>query len=281
MPCRRDAGGGRARPRQVSGSPPGRDGWGCPRHGDGAAERGAGAGHGTRIGIYRPWTANMDEGWTRWLLDHYGVPYRTLTNEEIRGGGLADVDVVLLAGQNAQSILHGYPAGRMPEPYTGGIGDRGVEALRSFVEGGGRIVALDDANDFLAYQFDIPVGNALAGLGREEFYIPGSLVRIRRGSGAPGRVRHAAGGRGVLPGQPRLRRDGAGGGGRGPLWQRGHPAQRLGGGGRRAPGGRPAVVRVPYGRATWCSSGSGPSSGDSPPGRSSCCSTPCRATPEP
>jgi hypothetical protein len=132
----------------------------------------------SRIGIYRSWTGNMDEGWTRWLLDHYGVPYRTLTNREIQGGALADVDVLLLAGQNAQSILHGYPEGRMPAPYTGGVGPRGVAALRSFVEGGGRIVALDDANDFLVYQFDIPVGNALSGLRRDQFYIPGSLVRI-------------------------------------------------------------------------------------------------------
>jgi hypothetical protein len=132
----------------------------------------------SRIGIYRPWTGNMDEGWTRWLLDHYGVPYRTLTNQDIQAGALADTDVLLFAGQNAQSIMHGYPAGRMPVPYTGGVGAVGVDALRRFVEGGGRIVALDDATDFLAYHFDIPVGNALAGLRREEFYIPGSLVRI-------------------------------------------------------------------------------------------------------
>jgi hypothetical protein len=90
----------------------------------------------SRIGIYRPWTGNMDEGWTRWLLDHYGLPYRTLTNAEIRGGGLADVDVVLFASQSAQSILRGHPEGRMPEPYTGGVGAEGVEALRRFVEGG-------------------------------------------------------------------------------------------------------------------------------------------------
>jgi hypothetical protein len=132
----------------------------------------------SRIGIYRPWTGNMDEGWTRWLLDHYGVPYRTLTNQDLQEGRLADLDVLLFAGQSAQSIMHGYPSGRMPAPYTGGVGAEGVDALRRFVEGGGRIVALDDATDFLAYHFDIPVGNALTGLRREEFYIPGSLVRI-------------------------------------------------------------------------------------------------------
>jgi hypothetical protein len=132
----------------------------------------------SRIGIYRPWTGNMDEGWTRWLLDYYGLPYRTLTNADIRGDGLAEVDVVLFASQSAQSILNGHPPGRMPEPYTGGVGAEGVEALRRFVEAGGRLVALDEANDFLAYHFDVPVANALAGLQRQDFFIPGSLVRI-------------------------------------------------------------------------------------------------------
>jgi hypothetical protein len=132
----------------------------------------------SRIGIYRPWTGNIDEGWTRWLLDYYGVPYRTLMNQDIQEGALGDLDVLVFASQNAQSIMHGYPSGRMPAPYTGGVGAEGVDALLRFVEGGGRVVALDDATDFLTYHFDIPVGNALAGLRREEFYIPGSLVRI-------------------------------------------------------------------------------------------------------
>ncbi len=131
-----------------------------------------------RIGIYRPWTGNMDEGWTRWLLGHYGLPYRALSNEEIRGGGLADVDVLLFASQGAESILQGHPPGRMPSEFTGGVGEEGVEALRRWVEAGGRVVALDGATDFLMAQFDIPVSNALAGIGRRDFFIPGSLVRL-------------------------------------------------------------------------------------------------------
>jgi hypothetical protein len=138
-----------------------------------------------RIGVYHPWTANMDEGWTRWLLDHYGVPYRTLTNDEIRGGALTDVDVVLFAGQSAQSIVEGRAAGAAPDRYAGGIGDEGVRALTRFVAGGGRIVALDEATDLLIRHFDIPVANSLAGLRREEFFIPGSLLRIRVDAGHP------------------------------------------------------------------------------------------------
>jgi hypothetical protein len=131
-----------------------------------------------RIGIYRPWVANMDEGWTRWLLGHYGIPFRTLTDQDIQGGGLADVDALLLTSQPAQSILRGHQPGRMPEPYTGGLGEAGVRELHRWVEAGGRLVALDQAVDFVLHHFDVPVGNALAGLRPEEFYIPGSLIRI-------------------------------------------------------------------------------------------------------
>jgi hypothetical protein len=133
---------------------------------------------GARLGIYRPWTGNMDEGWTRWVMDHYGLSHQTLTDAGIRAGGLAEVDVLLFTSQNARSILRGQPAGRLPDEFTGGLGEEGVEALRRWVEAGGRVVALDDANDFLIAQLDIPVGNSLAGLGREDFYVPGSLLRV-------------------------------------------------------------------------------------------------------
>jgi hypothetical protein len=158
-----------------------------------AVERAGAAGHRTaglpaverkpvglgRIGIYRPWTANMDEGWTRWLLDHYGIPYRTLIDQDIRGGALGEVDVVLFTSQGAASIVAGNPPERAPEAYRGGLGQEGVAALTEFVERGGRVVALDGANDFLIRHFDVPVGNALSGVTRQDFYIPGSLVGIR------------------------------------------------------------------------------------------------------
>ncbi|MEE8487706.1 MAG: M14 family zinc carboxypeptidase, partial [Gemmatimonadota bacterium] len=41
------------------------------------------------VGLYRPWTASMDEGWTRWAFDNYSIPYRSLTNADIDRGNLA------------------------------------------------------------------------------------------------------------------------------------------------------------------------------------------------
>ena len=42
-----------------------------------------------RIGMYQPFGGgNMDEGWTRWVLEQYGFQYTTLHNADIRAGGL-------------------------------------------------------------------------------------------------------------------------------------------------------------------------------------------------
>ena len=41
-----------------------------------------------RVGLYQPWTANADEGWTEWLLDRYHVPYTLVHNEDFAKGEL-------------------------------------------------------------------------------------------------------------------------------------------------------------------------------------------------
>src|SRR5690606_25608126 len=50
-----------------------------------------------RIALYKPWTASMDEGWTRWVFDQHDVPYITLTDSMVNRGRLRDqFDVVLV-----------------------------------------------------------------------------------------------------------------------------------------------------------------------------------------
>src|SRR5262249_24966705 len=44
-----------------------------------------------RIAMYQPWTGgNMDEGWTRWVLEQYGFKSVPLHNDEVRAGALRD-----------------------------------------------------------------------------------------------------------------------------------------------------------------------------------------------
>ncbi|MBI4409911.1 MAG: peptidase M14, partial [Gemmatimonadetes bacterium] len=138
-----------------------------------------------RIGLYKSWAANMDEGWTRWLLERYEFGFDTLHDRDIRTGDLSRYDAIILPHQREIQILAGHLPGTVPPEYSGGLGPDGAAALKRFVERGGRLVALDGATDFAIAQFALPVRNALADLSRDRFYIPGSLVRLRLDPGRP------------------------------------------------------------------------------------------------
>jgi hypothetical protein len=67
----------------------------------------------------------------------------------------------------------------VPPEYEGGIGQEGVDALKAFVEKGGRLVALNGASDFAISEFSAPARNALTGIDRTKFFCPTSILRIR------------------------------------------------------------------------------------------------------
>lgn len=132
----------------------------------------------SRVGLYKSWVANMDEGWTRWLLEQYEFDLVSLTDADVRDGGLSGLDAVILPHQSAQSILSGHSAGTMPSQYTGGLRLEGALELKRFVEQGGVLLAFDAASDFAIEQFGLPLRNAVAGASSNRFFIPGSLIRM-------------------------------------------------------------------------------------------------------
>lgn len=133
-----------------------------------------------RVGLYQPWIPNTDEGWTRWIFEHYELPYQTLHDADIRQGALSDrLDALILtAEQTAEQIQHGLKEGEYPPEYVGGLGERGAAAVRAFVEGGGTLIAIDSAGDWAIEQLALPVQNVLKEVGVEEFYAPGSILRV-------------------------------------------------------------------------------------------------------
>jgi len=131
-----------------------------------------------RVGLYKSWVANVDEGWTRWLLERYEFDLDTLDDARIRREDLTRYDAIVLPDQSAGEILNGHAPGTMPPRYVGGLGVEGAAALKRYVERGGTLVALDGASDFVIRQFGLPLRNAVAGVPEREFFIPGSLLRI-------------------------------------------------------------------------------------------------------
>ena len=137
-----------------------------------------------RIGMYQSWVPSMDEGWTRWIFDTNSIPYTRLVDADMRKGGLHDrFDVIVLPDEPAAQILHGGSERRggdeppTPPEYTGGLGDAGAANLKSFVEAGGTVVALNKASQVYA-NADAPVKNVLDGVASKDFYVPGSILQV-------------------------------------------------------------------------------------------------------
>ena len=136
-----------------------------------------------RIAIYQPWTAAIDEGWTRWLFEQYGVPYTTIHDGDLKGGRLRDrFDAIVLPDESAERLLHGLDSTRIPVQYAGGMGATGAAALSAFVRDGGTLVCLDGGSDLAIDQLQLPVTNVLrgdaSGPQSSRFYAPGSVFAV-------------------------------------------------------------------------------------------------------
>jgi hypothetical protein len=132
-----------------------------------------------RVGIYKGWIGNMDEGWTRFVFDTFNVPYTSLSDNEVKEGKLnSKYDVVLLPSQRSREIIEGNPNSNLPEQYRGGMGEAGVSNLKDFATNGGTIICFDAACELLTKQFKLPITNVLEGVRSSDFYCPGSIVSI-------------------------------------------------------------------------------------------------------
>jgi hypothetical protein len=138
-----------------------------------------------RVGLYRSWVPAIDEGWTRWILEDYGFAPVTLRNGDIQAGHLRErLDAIVIPDSMPRSIVDGYAPGSIPGEYAGGVGAAGVDALRAFVNGGGTLIAFNNASRMAIDELHLPVANILSGLSNDQFYCSGSLLRVELGDPA-------------------------------------------------------------------------------------------------
>jgi hypothetical protein len=132
-----------------------------------------------RIGLYQSWTANMDEGWTRWLFENLGFAYATLHNPDVQSGNLRErFDAIIFPDQPSNSIANGNLPGSMPPDYTGGIGEKGAAALLEFANAGGTVIFLNRASNYAIDRLGVKAKNVLANVPPRDFYSPGSLLNV-------------------------------------------------------------------------------------------------------
>jgi hypothetical protein len=132
-----------------------------------------------RIALYQPWGGSMDEGWTRWLLEQYEFPYTTVRPADVRTGDFAGrFDAVVFADMSPALITGGLTAANVPAEYRGGIEETGIKNLRTLMDEGGTVVLLGSSTHLAMERFAAPFRDALRGLKREEFFCPGSILRV-------------------------------------------------------------------------------------------------------
>ena len=134
-----------------------------------------------RVALYQPWTGDgLDEGWTRWVFEHYEFPYTTVHNSDIRAGALETrFDAIVIADQDPDAILSGFDSLAIRPEFRGGIGQQGLEALVAFVQAGGTLVTLGRASDLVIEHLPVPVRNVKDTLGRDDHFAPGSLLHVQ------------------------------------------------------------------------------------------------------
>ena len=142
-----------------------------------------------RIAMYQRYLGgNMDEGWSRMLLEHFGFPYTTVMDGDLTAQNLSEnFDVLILPDDNVDRMTGDHPDTRgydgpgpkaYPPEYQSGFGQDGVDAIEAFVKAGGALVTFATASGLPIQKFDLPIRNVVEGVPTKEFWSPGSTLRM-------------------------------------------------------------------------------------------------------
>jgi len=132
-----------------------------------------------RLALFNPWGGNMDEGWTKLMLEKFDFPYEEIRPADVRSGNFKGrFDVIVFADQAPDSIVKGISADRIQPEYAGGINQEGLDHLREFVRNGGSVIALGNASELFIKSWGLPLVDVVAGLKTTDFFCPGSIVAV-------------------------------------------------------------------------------------------------------
>ncbi len=152
-----------------------------------------------RVALWDRYGGSMPSGWTRMLLEQFEFPFKVVYPQQLDRGGLREMyDVIVfvdgaIPGRGGAGGFR--PKGQNPPEIPDEYKDRGgavtgditVPHLREFLKEGGTILTIGSSTN-LATHLGLPLGDHLVTkdndgkerpLGRDKFYVPGSLLRAR------------------------------------------------------------------------------------------------------
>lgn len=157
--------------------------------------------HAPRIGLIQTHFHDMDAGWTRWLFDTYGIPYRVIDPGEVEGIDLGrELDVLVFPDTDADLLAKGEHkdwTGRrrpseLPPELRRPISKEGLRRLAAFIEGGGVVVSwgrsprlfleglpLAGGKDEESHErLELPAEDISEDLAKKGLHVPGSWLAV-------------------------------------------------------------------------------------------------------
>jgi hypothetical protein len=147
-----------------------------------------------RIGLVDLYGGLMPSGWMRWLFEDFGFGFEVVYPQRLDSGNLNEAfDTIILPQNSYGTAAGGRGAGSqqpkpeaIPEEFRAWLGTitntKTIPRLKEFVEQGGSLIAIGTASR-IGFAFGLPVADHLVEqekpLGRDKFYIPGSILRAR------------------------------------------------------------------------------------------------------
>lgn len=163
-----------------------------------------------RIGLWDNYSGSMPSGWTRWIFEKYEFPFEVIYPQQVDAGDLrSKFDVILFVtggvpaadrpagggeeggptlGRGSANWMRSPNEENVPAADKHRVGTitvaKSVPSLRKFLEAGGTVVTIGNSTS-LAKHLGLPVSDWLVErlpngterpLGRDKFYIPGSVM---------------------------------------------------------------------------------------------------------
>jgi len=145
-----------------------------------------------KVAMYqRYYGGNADEGWARLTMEQFSFGYATVFDRDMTSERLGAFDVLIIPSDDAWVLIgpkNAKPGDvpeyamqyyeERPEEYRSGFGKEGAEAIKKFVESGGRLLAFDQACNFAIETCGLRVSNVVKGVPAEKYNTHGSTLRV-------------------------------------------------------------------------------------------------------
>lgn len=151
-----------------------------------------------RIALLETYFHAMDAGWTRYVLDSYNIPFKTIRPEDVQNiDFIKDYDVIIIPDEKKSVLISGsYQSENeqyfmnYPPEYLKGMEQEGYEKILKFISNGGKVIAWREATELFSgiqkisideknkEEFEFPVKDVSSNIVKQGFSSPGSLLTI-------------------------------------------------------------------------------------------------------